>query len=107
MVNLGLSRVDDAVAAKHPGLEEYAACQSNAFMKGVFTFVTGTGVTFGLQMFIKRKFPYPVQWGFLVSAGKRKGEEGGLSAMSAYTLLARTKPHGASAVRRLRKAALL
>ncbi|KAM9642869.1 transmembrane protein 141 isoform 1-T1 [Trichechus inunguis] len=40
MVNLGLSRVDDAVAAKHPGLGEYAACQSNAFMKGVVTFVT-------------------------------------------------------------------
>ncbi|KAF6127739.1 transmembrane protein 141 [Phyllostomus discolor] len=40
MVNLGLSRVDDAVAAKHPGLGEYAACQSRAFMKGIFTFVT-------------------------------------------------------------------
>ncbi|XP_052581233.1 transmembrane protein 141 isoform X1 [Peromyscus californicus insignis] len=68
MVNLGLSRVDDAVAAKHPGLEEYAVCQSNAFMKGVFTLVTGTGATFGLQLFIKRKFPYPVQWSFLVAA---------------------------------------
>ncbi|XP_008592208.1 PREDICTED: transmembrane protein 141 isoform X3 [Galeopterus variegatus] len=43
MVTLGLSRVDDAVAAKHPGLREYAACQSNAFMKGVFTFVTVVG----------------------------------------------------------------
>nr|XP_037842958.1 transmembrane protein 141 isoform X2 [Chlorocebus sabaeus] len=43
MVNLGLSRVDDAVAAKHPGLGEYAACQSHAFMKGVFTFVTVAG----------------------------------------------------------------
>ncbi|XP_023392206.1 transmembrane protein 141 isoform X3 [Pteropus vampyrus] len=43
MVNLGLSRVDDAVAAKHPGLGEYAACQSTAFMKGIFTFVTVTG----------------------------------------------------------------
>ncbi|KAF5920326.1 hypothetical protein HPG69_007328 [Diceros bicornis minor] len=43
MVNLGLSRVDDAVAAKHPGLGEYAACQSNAFMKGVFTFITVAG----------------------------------------------------------------
>uniref|UniRef100_A0A8C5P0A1 Transmembrane protein 141 n=1 Tax=Jaculus jaculus TaxID=51337 RepID=A0A8C5P0A1_JACJA len=68
MGNLGLSRVDDAVAAKHTGLEEYAACQSNAFMKGVFTFVTGTGATFGLQMFIQRKFPYPVQWSLLVAA---------------------------------------
>ncbi|XP_051022266.1 transmembrane protein 141 [Acomys russatus] len=69
MVNLGLSRVDDTVAAKHPGLEEYAVCQSNAFMKGVFTLVTGAGATFFcLQMFIKRRFPYPVQWSFLVSA---------------------------------------
>ncbi|XP_031510611.1 transmembrane protein 141 isoform X1 [Papio anubis] len=67
MVNLGLSRVDDAVAARHPGLGEYAACQSHAFMKGVFTFVTGTGMAFGLQMFIQRKFPYPLQWSLLVA----------------------------------------
>ncbi|XP_058380511.1 transmembrane protein 141 isoform X1 [Diceros bicornis minor] len=69
MVNLGLSRVDDAVAAKHPGLGEYAACQSNAFMKGVFTFITGTGATSGLQMFIQRKFQYPFQWNVLVAVG--------------------------------------
>nr|KAF6280380.1 transmembrane protein 141 [Pipistrellus kuhlii] len=43
MVNLGLSRVDDAVAAKHPGLGEYAACQSSAFMKGIVTLVTVAG----------------------------------------------------------------
>ncbi|XP_020837507.1 transmembrane protein 141 isoform X3 [Phascolarctos cinereus] len=41
MVTLGLSRVDDAVAARHPGLREYAACQSQAFMKGIITFITG------------------------------------------------------------------
>nr|KAF6269147.1 transmembrane protein 141 [Myotis myotis] len=46
MVNLGLSRVDDAVAAKHPGLGEYAACQSRAFVKGIVTFVTGAGAPF-------------------------------------------------------------
>ncbi|GAB1286082.1 Transmembrane protein 141 [Apodemus speciosus] len=57
------------------GLEEYAACQSNAFMKGVFTFVTGTGATLGLQMFLKRKFPYPVQWSFLVSAGSHRSSQ--------------------------------
>ncbi|KAM5259672.1 transmembrane protein 141 isoform 1-T1 [Hipposideros larvatus] len=91
MVNLGLSRVDDAVAAKHPGLGEYAACQSQAFMKGIFTFVTGrlgpgvlwcrdltfqvvpaqlpagTGATLGLQMFTQRKFKYPFQWNVLVA----------------------------------------
>ncbi|XP_037653586.1 transmembrane protein 141 isoform X2 [Choloepus didactylus] len=67
MVNLGLSRVDDGVAAKHPGLGEYAACQSKAFMKGIFTFVTGTGAAFGLQMFFQRKFRYPFKWNVLVA----------------------------------------
>ncbi|XP_012663700.1 transmembrane protein 141 [Otolemur garnettii] len=67
MVTLGLSRVNDTVAAKHPGLREYATCQSNAFMKGIFTLVTGSCVTFGLQMFIQRKFPYPFQWSLLVA----------------------------------------
>ncbi|XP_059266272.1 transmembrane protein 141 isoform X1 [Mustela nigripes] len=69
MVNLGLSRVDDAVAAKHPGLGEYAACQSKAFVKGIFSFVAGTGAAFGLQMFIRRKFLYPFQWHVLVAVG--------------------------------------
>nr|XP_031531996.1 transmembrane protein 141 isoform X2 [Vicugna pacos] len=67
MVNLGLSRVDDAVANKHPGLGEYAACQSNAFVKGIFTFVTGTGATFGLQLLVQRKCAYPFQWNVLVA----------------------------------------
>ncbi|XP_030210007.1 transmembrane protein 141 isoform X4 [Gadus morhua] len=39
MVNIGLRRVDDALAAKHPGLQQYAACQSSAFMKGTGTFL--------------------------------------------------------------------
>nr|XP_020744129.1 transmembrane protein 141 isoform X2 [Odocoileus virginianus texanus] len=47
MVNLGLSRVDDAVASKHPGL--------------------GTGATFGLQMLVQRKLPCPFQWKVLVA----------------------------------------
>ncbi|XP_045145196.1 transmembrane protein 141 isoform X2 [Echinops telfairi] len=67
MVTLGLSRVDDAVAAKHPGLGEYAACQSNAFLKGILTFVTGTGAALGLQMLLHRKRPYPLQWSVLVA----------------------------------------
>ncbi|XP_023556124.1 transmembrane protein 141 [Octodon degus] len=67
MVNLGLSRVDDAVAARHPGLGEYAACQSNALVKGVLTFVAGTGGTFGLQLLIQRKFPYAMRWSVLAA----------------------------------------
>ncbi|XP_054704137.1 transmembrane protein 141 isoform X2 [Grus americana] len=42
MVNLGLRRVEDSVAAKHPALQQYAACQSHAFMKGIGTFLAGT-----------------------------------------------------------------
>lgn len=49
------------------GLGEYAACQSNAFMKGIFTFVTGTAATLGLQMSIQRKLKYPFQWHVLVA----------------------------------------
>ncbi|XP_043837203.1 transmembrane protein 141 isoform X1 [Dromiciops gliroides] len=68
MVTLGLSRVDDAVAARHPGLREYAACQSQAFMKGIFTFITaGTGAAFFLQKFLQRKLPYPMQWTVLLA----------------------------------------
>ncbi|XP_036162808.1 transmembrane protein 141 isoform X1 [Myotis myotis] len=69
MVNLGLSRVDDAVAAKHPGLGEYAACQSRAFVKGIVTFVTGTGAALGLQMSVQRRLKYPFQWTVLVAVG--------------------------------------
>uniref|UniRef100_A0A8C5QP40 Transmembrane protein 141 n=1 Tax=Leptobrachium leishanense TaxID=445787 RepID=A0A8C5QP40_9ANUR len=59
MVNVGLSRVDDAVAARHPGLSEYVACQSQAFMKGTGTFISGN------SHHIKR--PYPLQWSVLIS----------------------------------------
>ncbi|XP_036607191.1 transmembrane protein 141 isoform X2 [Trichosurus vulpecula] len=67
MVTLGLSRVDDAVAARHPGLREYAACQSQAFMKGIVTFITGTGAAFFLQKVLQRKLPYPMQWSVLLA----------------------------------------
>ncbi|XP_074871371.1 transmembrane protein 141 [Carettochelys insculpta] len=67
MVNLGLSRVDDAVAAKHPGLQEYAACQSRAFVKGLGAFVTGIGTAFLLQKLINKKLPYALQWNVLLS----------------------------------------
>ncbi|KAG7476468.1 hypothetical protein MATL_G00083080 [Megalops atlanticus] len=67
MVNLGLSRVDDAVAAKHPGLQQYAACQSHAFMKGTGSFVLGTGGLFVIQKVLQKKLPYPLQWNLLLS----------------------------------------
>ncbi|XP_041667316.1 transmembrane protein 141 [Cheilinus undulatus] len=67
MVNLGLTKVDDAVAAKHPGLSSYAACQSHAFMKGTGTFVLGVGVLFAVQKALQRKLPYPLQWNVLIS----------------------------------------
>ncbi|XP_041428208.1 transmembrane protein 141 isoform X2 [Xenopus laevis] len=67
MVNLGLSRVDDAVAAKHPGLSEYAGCQSHAFMKGIGTFITGSGAAFMVQKALNTRLPYPLQWSLLLS----------------------------------------
>ncbi|XP_073412154.1 transmembrane protein 141 isoform X2 [Dendrobates tinctorius] len=67
MVNLGLSRVNDTVAAKHPGLRGYAACQSQAFMKGVVTFITGTGAALVVQSVFRKQLRYPVQWNILLS----------------------------------------
>jgi len=67
MVQLGLQRVDDAIAAKHPGLQQYAACQSHAFMKGTGTFIIGTAGLVVLQKLIQKKLPYPFQWNLLLS----------------------------------------
>ncbi|XP_072285937.1 transmembrane protein 141 [Pyxicephalus adspersus] len=67
MVNLGLSRVDDELAAKHPGITSYASCQSQAFMKGVVTFVTGTGIAMLIQSAFNKRLPYPMKWNILLS----------------------------------------
>ncbi|XP_061654821.1 transmembrane protein 141 isoform X4 [Phyllopteryx taeniolatus] len=67
MVNLGLTRVDDELAAKHPGLESYAACQSQAFMKGTGSFVLGAVGLFALQNILQKRFAYPLQWNLLIS----------------------------------------
>ncbi|XP_075690252.1 transmembrane protein 141 isoform X2 [Rhinoderma darwinii] len=72
MVNLGLSRVDDNVAAKHPGLQRYAACQSQAFMKGVLTFITGTGAALVIQSVLRKRLPYPKQWTILLSVEQQQ-----------------------------------
>uniref|UniRef100_UPI00398EC509 transmembrane protein 141 isoform X2 n=1 Tax=Pristiophorus japonicus TaxID=55135 RepID=UPI00398EC509 len=60
MVNVGLSRVSESVAAKHPGLQEYAACQSHAFMKG-------TSAAFVMQRLLNKKLPVPTKWNVLLS----------------------------------------
>ncbi|XP_030062797.1 transmembrane protein 141 [Microcaecilia unicolor] len=68
MVNLGLSKVDETVAAKHPGLSEYAACQSHAFMKGTGAFITGSGAAFVLQkLLLHRRLALSMQWNVLLS----------------------------------------
>ncbi|KAJ8408665.1 hypothetical protein AAFF_G00253000 [Aldrovandia affinis] len=67
MVNIGLTKVDDAVAAKHPGLQQYTACQSHAFMKGTGTFMLGTAGLISVQHLLQKKLPYPLQWNLLVS----------------------------------------
>lgn len=78
MVNLGLRRVDDAVAAKHPGLQRYAACQSRAFMKGTGTFILGAIGLFAAQTALQKKLPYPLQWNLLISIV--------LSSVGSYTM---------------------
>uniref|UniRef100_A0A8B9FL25 Transmembrane protein 141 n=1 Tax=Amazona collaria TaxID=241587 RepID=A0A8B9FL25_9PSIT len=65
MVTLGLRRVEDEVAAKHPALRQYAACQSHAFLKGIGAFLAGTGpAPPGL---VNRKVPYSLQWSLLLA----------------------------------------
>lgn len=78
MVNLGITRVDDAVAAKHPGLQTYAACQSHAFMKGTGTFILGAVGLFAVQKALQRKLPYALQWNLLISVV--------LSSVGSYTV---------------------
>ncbi|KAI4873547.1 hypothetical protein NFI96_027188 [Prochilodus magdalenae] len=67
MVNLGLSKVDDALVEKHPGLQSYAACQSRAFMTGTGSFIIGTASLFFAQRALQKRLPYPLQWNLLVS----------------------------------------
>ncbi|XP_074779532.1 transmembrane protein 141 [Athene noctua] len=68
MVTLGLRRVEDSVAAKHPALQQYAACQSHAFMKGIGTFLAGSGAAFAAQKLLLRRLPYRPQWSLLLAA---------------------------------------
>ncbi|KAK3509048.1 hypothetical protein QTP70_018791 [Hemibagrus guttatus] len=67
MVNLGLRKVDDALVEKHPGLQQYAACQSRAFMKGTGSFIIGTISLFLAQQALQKRLKYPLQWNLLVS----------------------------------------
>ncbi|XP_039575839.1 transmembrane protein 141 isoform X2 [Passer montanus] len=68
MVNLGVRRVEDDVAARHPALQQYAACQSHAFMKGIGTFLAGSGAAFAVQNMARQKLPYSLQWSLLLAA---------------------------------------
>ncbi|KAM4020490.1 transmembrane protein 141 isoform 1-T1 [Anomaloglossus baeobatrachus] len=49
------------------GLQGYAACQSQAFMKGVVTFITGTGAALVTQSVFRKRLPYPPKWNILLS----------------------------------------
>ncbi|XP_057266583.1 transmembrane protein 141 isoform X2 [Pezoporus wallicus] len=69
MVTLGVRRVEDEVAAKHPALQQYAACQSHAFLKGIGTFLAGSGAVFAVQKLVTRKVPYSLQWSLLLAGG--------------------------------------
>ncbi|KPP79030.1 hypothetical protein Z043_101414, partial [Scleropages formosus] len=49
------------------GLQQYAACQSAAFMKGIGTFILGTAGFFATQKVLQKRLPYPLQWNLLLS----------------------------------------
>ncbi|XP_013362010.1 PREDICTED: transmembrane protein 141 isoform X4 [Chinchilla lanigera] len=101
MVNLGLSRVDDAVAAKHParaGVLDwrtrppvspslpsrwrrvpcprvhagYPGGPCQRWLTRAPWLSAGTSGTFGLQILIQRKFPYPMQWSVLAAVGQSR-----------------------------------
>ncbi|KAF5909440.1 transmembrane protein, partial [Clarias magur] len=67
MVNIGLRKVDDALVEKHPGLQDYAVCQSRAFMKGTGSFVIGTVSMFLAQVALQKRLKYPLKWNLLIS----------------------------------------
>ncbi|RMB93585.1 hypothetical protein DUI87_30284 [Hirundo rustica rustica] len=76
MVNLGLRRVEDDVAAKHPALQQYAACQSHAFMKGIGSFLAGSGAAFAAQKLVRQTLPYSLQWSLLLAVEVLPSAEG-------------------------------
>ncbi|XP_078472145.1 transmembrane protein 141 [Lampetra fluviatilis] len=67
MVSIGLARVDDSVAGRHPGLQSYSACTSFALMKGTAVLVLGTPAMVFLQSLLKKRLPYGFQWNILTS----------------------------------------
>ncbi|XP_075041504.1 transmembrane protein 141 isoform X2 [Mixophyes fleayi] len=62
-------RLKEALVQKHPGLPGYTSCQSQAFMKGVVTFISGTGGALLIQTVLGKRLPYPLQWKILLSVG--------------------------------------
>ncbi|XP_075295681.1 transmembrane protein 141 [Opisthocomus hoazin] len=67
MVTLGLRRVEDDVAARHPALPQYAACQSRAFLKGIGVFLAGSGAAVAAQLLLGRRRPWPLQRSLLLA----------------------------------------
>uniref|UniRef100_A0A8C2TVW1 Transmembrane protein 141 n=1 Tax=Coturnix japonica TaxID=93934 RepID=A0A8C2TVW1_COTJA len=61
MVNLGLRRVEDSVAAKHP-VRMGAGGAGRPASVG-----TGSGAAFAVQKLVNRRLPYALQWNLLLS----------------------------------------
>ncbi|XP_074967901.1 transmembrane protein 141 isoform X2 [Phalacrocorax aristotelis] len=51
-------------------LQQYAACQSHAFMKGIGAFLAGSGAAFAVQKLVNKKLPYSLQWSLLLAGGE-------------------------------------
>ncbi|XP_032933670.1 transmembrane protein 141 isoform X2 [Catharus ustulatus] len=58
MVNLGVRRVEDDVAVRHPGIVTFLAALVSA----------GSGAAFAVQKLARQKLPYSPQWSLLLAA---------------------------------------
>ncbi|XP_064249679.1 transmembrane protein 141 isoform X9 [Passer domesticus] len=63
--------------ASPQALQQYAACQSHAFMKGIGTFLAGSGAAFAVQNMARQKLPYSLQWSLLLAAENLPSAEDG------------------------------
>ncbi|XP_068020354.1 transmembrane protein 141 isoform X2 [Melanerpes formicivorus] len=65
MVNLGLRRVEDSVAAKHPVRPPAGAAGGGH--RGPLGAGGGSGAAFAVQKLLNKKLPYSLQWSVLVA----------------------------------------
>ncbi|XP_077987166.1 transmembrane protein 141-like [Glandiceps talaboti] len=69
MVLIGLEDVDHETAKKYPGLDNYATCQSKAFVIGMSTSVVGAGAGYSVFKYLQSRYRIPVKFNIAFAAG--------------------------------------